>query len=491
MTDILVDSDILLSLPFDHYQRYALTKRIISYLCLRQPGRPLRILDVGGHNSSLKHFLAGDEVIILDPLPPPLFTHNERIPFRHDGYFIGSGAELPFQDASFDIASAHDTLEHVPEALRESFLAELTRVSRNAVIINGPVYTDETVALEKRVMRFSERALLWENEYLKEHIDQGLPPPELIRSALERAGLSVVGVPNGSLTMWLVMMALRHYLIALPHSTALQEAIDRAYNTLISPRDFAERSYREAFIASSDTAVAARLPGLSAALMPPAAAVLNDAVALEELLEALEEHATKIRQDFGRPGIAESQRDEIRWLKESLAAHVEELRIHQEIIAKRDADLAAVESRLRRSRHALEQTQQELELAEATLASIGNSLGWRLLELYRRGIRRVAPANSIRGKPYRAAVSLARGTLHNAGRARRVAAKSRRIVRDEGWRAFGRKARGRVVARLTAKRVSTTARTITYEQWIAANEPDAAVLQRQREAARFCHFGRW
>src|SRR5450759_1109788 len=261
MTDTLVDSDILLSLPFDHYQRYALTKRIISYLCLRQPGRPLRILDVGGHSSSLKHFLAGDEVIILDPLPPPAFTHNERIPFRHDGYFVGSGAELPFQDASFDVASAHDTLEHVPEALRETFLAELMRVSSNAVIINGPVYTDETAALEKRVMSFSERALLWENEYLKEHIDQGLPPPELVSGVLERAGLSVVSVPNGSLSMWLVMMALRHYLIALPHSTSLQEAIDRAYNTLISPRDFAARSYREAFIASSNAASAARLPG--------------------------------------------------------------------------------------------------------------------------------------------------------------------------------------------------------------------------------------
>ena len=488
MTDTLVDSDILLSLPFDHYQRYALTKRIISHLCLRQPGRPLRILDVGGHSSSLKHFLAGDEVIILDPLPPPLFTHNERIPFRHDGYFIGSGAELPFQDASFDVASAHDTLEHVPEALRESFLAELIRVSRSVVIINGPVYTDETAALEKRVMRFSERALLWENEYLKEHIDQGLPLPELVSGALGRAGLSVVSVPNGSLSMWLVMMALRHYLIALPHSTALQEAIDRAYNTLISPRDFAERSYREAFIASSDAAVAARLPGLSAALRPPDAGVLNEAAALEELLEALEEHATEIRQDFGRPGMLDSPRDEIRWLKESLAAHVEELRLHQEILAKQTRDLADVESKLRRSYRALEQMQQELELAQATLASIGSSFGWRLLELYRRGIRRVAPANSIRGKPYHAVVSLARGTLYNAGRARRVAAKSRRVVRDEGWRAFGRKARGRVVARLTSKRVPSTARTITYEQWIAANEPDAGALQRQREAAKVLPF---
>lgn len=488
MTDTRIDSDVLLSLPFDHYQRYALTKRIIAHLGLRRPGVRLRILDVGGHSSSLKQFLPGDEVIILDPLPPPLFAHSERIPFRHDGYFVGSGAELPYRDASFDVVMAHDTLEHVPEGLRESFLAELVRVSRGTIIINGPVHTDETAALETRIMRFSERALLWENEYLKEHIEEGLPPSKQIKGALERAGLSVVGVPNGSLSMWLVMMALRHYLIALPNSTALQEAIDRAYNTLISPRDFAERSYREAFIASADPAVKARLPGLRAALVPAAVGLLDETAALEELLYAMEQHASRIREEFASTDSVVGQRAEIRWLNEQLAAHVAQLRVHQEIIAERDRDLADVESRLRRSHRALEQIQQDLEQAQAALAAIANSVGWRLLELYRRGMRRVAPANSVRGKPYRAAVSLVRGTLSNAGRARRVAAKSRRVIRDEGWAAFGRKARGRVVARLKKERVQSTARTISYEDWIAANEPDAAELDRQRVAAKVMPF---
>jgi hypothetical protein len=288
--------------------------------------------------------------------------------------------------------------------------------------------------------------------------------------------------------MWLVMMALRHYLIALPHSTALQEAIDRVYNTLISPRDFAERSYREAFIASSDAAVAASLPGLRAALMTSAAGVLNEAAAIEELLQALEEHATEIRRDFGRPGMLESQRDEIRWLKESLDAHAAQLRVHQEILAKRDGDLADVESRFRRSHRALEHMQQELELAQANLLAITTSEGYRLLEIYRRGMRRIAPKNSIRGKPYHAVVSMMLGTIRNAGRVRRLAGRSRRIIRNEGWLTFGRKARARVVGQLTAKRVATSTRSITYEQWIAANEPDSDDLQRQREAATALPF---
>ena len=482
MTDTRIDSDILLSLPFDHYQRYSLTRRIVAELGLRAGGTPLRILDVGGHSSSLKQFLPEDAVIVLDPLPPPSFAHNEKIPFRCDGYFIGSGADLPYRDASFDVVTAHDTLEHVPEPLRERFLAEMARVSRGTIIINGPVYSDEAAALEKRVMRFSERALSWENEYLKEHIEEGLPPPEQIADALRRAGQTVVGIPNGSLSLWLVMMALRHYLIALPGSGEVQEAIDRAYNTLISPRDFAERSYREAFIASADPVVAAQLPGLPAALAPEDGQ-LNEAAVLEELLQAMESHAGEMRTEFGSSDTVVGLRVEMGWLKEQLAAHAAELREHQRIIEVRDNVIADLEGSLRRSHRALEQMQEDLELAQSTLASIGNSVGWRLLEAYRRGMRRVAPANSIRGMPYRAAVSLARGTLNSAVSGRRLAAKSRRVIKNEGWRAFARKARGRLMSRLTMSRVQSSARTISYKEWIAANEPGAAQIERQREAA--------
>ena len=57
--------DALLNLPFDHYERYALTRRLVKHLF---PGRgaPLRVLDVGGHFSSLKHFLPHDSVTLAD-----------------------------------------------------------------------------------------------------------------------------------------------------------------------------------------------------------------------------------------------------------------------------------------------------------------------------------------------------------------------------------------------------------------------------------------
>ncbi|MEK7248101.1 MAG: class I SAM-dependent methyltransferase, partial [Chloroflexota bacterium] len=216
MRDTQIDPDTLLSLPFDHYQRYSLTRRIIDYLWPDEARPPLRILDVGGQNSSLKYFLPDDEIISADPLPPLAFAHTDKLPFKDDGYVVASGAALPFADRSFDVVCAHDTLEHVPEELRGDFLAEMARVARGLAILNGPVYTPRTAELEKRIALFSERALDWENEYLKEHIEQGLPAADSIRKSLDSAGLTTVSVPNGSLVMWLTMMALRHYLIALP-----------------------------------------------------------------------------------------------------------------------------------------------------------------------------------------------------------------------------------------------------------------------------------
>ena len=94
-------ADPLLDLAFDHYQRYSLTKRLVDYL---YPGRakPLRILDVGGHSSSLKHFLPDDEIVILDIIPPPDYAHNQDIPFLHDGYFMGSGTDLLLSADAYD-----------------------------------------------------------------------------------------------------------------------------------------------------------------------------------------------------------------------------------------------------------------------------------------------------------------------------------------------------------------------------------------------------
>ncbi len=162
--------EALFDLPFDHYQRYAITQEIATILRTSNSDRPFTILDVGGHGSSLKHYLPNDTVVLADIEPPPTTTHP-RVPLRYDDYLLASGTALPFMDDSVDILTAHDTLEHVPERERSAFLREAIRVARKFVILNGPVYRPETAAAEQRLALLMERTVGEVNPYLAEHLE--------------------------------------------------------------------------------------------------------------------------------------------------------------------------------------------------------------------------------------------------------------------------------------------------------------------------------
>jgi GT2 family glycosyltransferase/glycosyltransferase involved in cell wall biosynthesis len=138
--------------------------------------------------------------------------------------------------------------------------------------------------------------------------------------------------------------------------------------------------------------------------------------------------------------------------------------------------------------------QREVEILQvvAEVSGIRGSLGYRLLEGYRRRIRWLFPPESWRSLPYRALRKAVRLSVDN-GRRRavenqfrrvaRVVRKSREIVQREGWRSFASKARRRLISTMKRRPVRASPLSIDYDQWIAANEPDAAELERQREVS--------
>src|SRR5207245_6641385 len=173
-------------------------------------------------------------------------------------------------DACFDVVTAHDTLEHVPEPLRASFLRDLVRVSRRYTIVNGPVFQVETSRAEDRLALFMQRALSGINASLQEHIALGLPEKSLIEGVLKATELSFISIPNGNLFRWLALMALKHYVIAFPENDWAHEVLDRTYNLLGSPRDFDGVCYREAYVAAKDQADASSLQRVMQAFPPMA-----------------------------------------------------------------------------------------------------------------------------------------------------------------------------------------------------------------------------
>lgn len=406
-------SDSLKTLGFDQYERHAVTRSVVERVRRLMGGGPVRILDIGGAASALARFLPSDRVIAIDVLS---MSQGE--------YVRGTGAALPFRDASFDIATCHDTLEHVPADLRRQVVTEMARVAREMVLIQGPFDEPGVASAERIVMDASRQALGERSEtvrFLTEHRQHGLPDLKSTLAHLHDLGFTTVVIPNGALNEWVLKMMLRDRLVALSRFGIQTGEFDRWSNDSFYAGATRVPTYRQLIVAARNAeAVAMGADGVGetvsawsdqSALLP--APMVGEALArFSSLVEA---------------GLAE--------LEARLAELQRDLAQRDEMLARQDADLAEAAARLADTEELLAEREAAARYLWGELESIRDSLGYRLLEFYRRVVRAVFPPGSARGIPYRA-----------ARKALRLAIRSLGVVRREGMRAFLRKA-GRKVAR--------------------------------------------
>jgi SAM-dependent methyltransferase len=337
------EQDRLLALPSDHYSRYALTREIFASL-RSALGTRARVLDVGGHSSPLAYFLPDDEVVLVDVEPVGTVT---ALPLKCDDYVRGSGAALPFRDSSFDVVSAHDTLEHIPPDLRGPFLGELARTGRRLLILTGPVWQDEVAAAEARIDRFVREITGSEHQFLAEHVELGLPKPADIERFLEQQSLEYCRIPAGDVRHWQWELAIDQYLAALPSSDGLRAAINRARNIASPPGDLTDGvSYRTAYVVALDREVAGLLPQVQKRV----AEIRNSASGRQDdeaLLLALQEHGAAVRVEIARLHealyAAEKRGYELQdthdRIARSLGDREAEVREIADVLATRDAEL--------------------------------------------------------------------------------------------------------------------------------------------------------
>jgi GT2 family glycosyltransferase len=273
-------NDVLQSLPFDLYERYALTRHLVDLLWPKH--QALRILDVGGHSSPLKHLIPDQRVVLTDIKPP-----GTLVPMRlwYDAYVQADAICLPFPDRTFDLVTAHDTLEHIPPGARPGFLQELIRVSGGFLIVNGPVYDPETVRAERILARLQRSLALEENVYLSEHIELGLPSRALVEDTLSRRGLRWVAMPNGDLRLWLAANAAKSLALATFPAGGLSDVVDRTLNRSPTMESGGGTCYREAYVVAADERLAGSLDRVRGARLASSAA---DGVDLHETLGLLE-----------------------------------------------------------------------------------------------------------------------------------------------------------------------------------------------------------
>lgn len=288
---------------FDRYDRYGAIAR-----CLRATlgeGRH-RVLDVGDAAGYLRLFAGEIRLVGVD-----LTIQDRRLPGAVA--LAGDGTRLPFSDGTFDAVVSSDVLEHVPSERRGAFVDELSRVSRDLVIVAAPFDTDGTAGVEEIVRRFALLATGAVQEQLEEHRDRGLPDLDETAAHLTRHG-QVVTVGNGNLWDWLEMMLVKHQLLARPALLPLHDGIDALYNLSLAGRASEPPHYRHLLAARRrgdvllGTIAAAAVPGTTMAgilanlvsAVGPESTRQDVRPGIDQVLAKLEDLRAEVAQDTAR-----------------------------------------------------------------------------------------------------------------------------------------------------------------------------------------------
>jgi len=403
----------LLDLPFDHFERHALTKAIVDHVRELSGSAALRILDVGGAAASLGRFLPDDNVIALD------------LDGAAGASFVrGAGTDLPFRDSSFELVTCHDTLEHVPPGARQQFVNEMMRVASRLVVVSGPFCDPLVEAAEELVINVARKTLGSSCDtvkFLNEHAYYGLPSMDTLLEWFKSRGFATISVASGALDQWLVKMVMKHHLSALADFHVQAHEFDRWCNSRYRPIHEEGPTYRHVIVGSKGgdaqilRALAKRLdpvgdgqkPGTTGTLLPVSMDVVEEALAwfselVKRELREKDEHAGRLQ---ARLAEVETLRAEVQRLRQELSDKMSLIQEQDDQLAQRDLALA--------------RAQQEIE-------AIRSSAGYRILEGYRRLMRSFFPPGSWRGLPYRAARGGARWLWGSCRRAARLLDRARR-----------------------------------------------------------------
>lgn len=346
----------LFELPFDQFQRYKTVHDFVD--CIRtKPGEPVKVLDVGGYPGLILDFLPDDDVTVVDVLANDM-----------PNYVQASGAKLPFEDGAFDLVCSCDTLEHVPPAERPSFIAELSRVSGDFILLTAPFADERTHLAEEILFSYVWKVLRVEFATLKEHLDNGLPDFNQTIAWLKDVGVSASGFHSGYLYNWLPMMVAKHHLLAHPDTADLHRRVDLFYNLNFSADDHRAPSYRRVVVGSKTGDK--RPPAFCQSFNTAAdgAATANDSVRLEMFRMMTDLLDINLKRDVS---------DLIHHLRESAAG---ELQAAKASLAERDRQIEDLKNIVKAQNESLDEL-------HALVARIRNFLPYRVYAKLRSGRR--------------------------------------------------------------------------------------------------------
>ena len=141
-----------------------------------------KILEVGSGSLGIASYLK-QEITGLDIF----FDERELENLKKVKY---SGGAFPFADNFFSLVISVDSLEHVSRDMRAEYVKEMLRVASQAIIIMVPT-GKESYAHDKRLSDYFKKINNRSDQYLDEHLKNGLPEKGEIEDYIRRACLSL------------------------------------------------------------------------------------------------------------------------------------------------------------------------------------------------------------------------------------------------------------------------------------------------------------
>lgn len=247
------------------------------------------MLDVGGAapDGSGKSFwlpaaaVSYGKTYALDPVFCPI-----------PNFIQGSGLHLPFKDKCFNIVTALDVLEHIPEADRTNFFAELQRVSSDMVLLSCPFQDESVQKAEDELSDLIGSLHDLQHQQLLEHKDCGLPDKKVVTDLITQHPGTLIDFPYGSIDTWLFIQSLKYCFLQKHNAARIQQKIDEFAARRLASLEFTAPFYRQFWLYSrnrSGEEMNAGLPQIKHKLSkdyPGSFSISDQALLNQELIRA-------------------------------------------------------------------------------------------------------------------------------------------------------------------------------------------------------------